>query len=173
MSTESLVRAAKHDDTAFYQLMQEHKQQLYRLAFAYLKNEQDALDAVQETTYRAYKQLPRLREPQYFHTWLIRILLNYCHDQTKAKKRWKLIETFREEHSHPDDMQHERVHLELAIEQLGPKYKQVIILKYFEDMTIAEIARVIGRPEGTVKTRLHQALSQLRKLLEKDGDFHV
>jgi RNA polymerase sigma-70 factor (ECF subfamily) len=49
----------------------------------------------------------------------------------------------------------------------------VIILKYFEDMTIAEIARVIGRPEGTVKTRLHQALSQLRKLLEKDGDFHV
>ncbi|MFM1652213.1 sigma-70 family RNA polymerase sigma factor [Brevibacillus sp. B_LB10_24] len=139
-----------------------------------MKNEQDALDAVQETTFRAYKQLSRLREPQYFQTWLIRILLNYCHDQTKAKKRWKLIETVPEEHaSHSDDMRQERVHLGMALEQLGPKYKQVIILKYFEDMTIAEIARVIGRPEGTVKTRLHQALSQLRKLLEKDGDFHV
>ncbi|WP_409345744.1 sigma-70 family RNA polymerase sigma factor [Paenibacillus sp. MBLB4367] len=176
MSVEEWVKAAKeNDETAFFRLMELHREQAYRIAFAYLRNEQEALDAVQETTFRAYRQLAKLKEPQYFTTWLIRILLNYCHDQAKKRRRWhpfSRIESEQAVAARPIDRE-AKIDIDIAMNRLKPKYKQVVILKYFEDLTVAEVARVIGRPEGTVKTRLHQALSQLRVLLGKEEEHDV
>lgn len=86
MNNEGLVLAAKcGDDEAFYALIILHKDKMYRIAYTYMKNETEALEAVQEATCRAYVQLRKLREPSYFGSWLIRILMNYCVDELKRR----------------------------------------------------------------------------------------
>lgn len=83
-----LVREAQKGNTAaFSAIMNEHKEKLYRMAYSYFKNEQDALEAVQETAYRALKKIKQIKEPRYIGTWIVRILLNYCADEIKRKKR--------------------------------------------------------------------------------------
>lgn len=82
-----LKKAKKGDDGAFYELMQIHKIQLLKIALSYLRNEDDALEALQEVTFRAYQAVKKVKQPEYFSTWLIRIMLNYCHDQFKKKNR--------------------------------------------------------------------------------------
>ncbi|WEK54458.1 MAG: sigma-70 family RNA polymerase sigma factor [Candidatus Cohnella colombiensis] len=174
MSNEELIRAARQgDDEAFYSLMVHHREQLYRIAFSYLKNEADALEAIQEVTFRAYVQLGKLKEPSYFSSWLIRILLNYCADEIKKLARRK------EEHQHPrespvESQEHallERMQLEFAVDQLDPHYQTVIQLKYYHDLTITEIAKTLQKPEGTIKTWLHKALSGLRLHMKKGGEL--
>jgi RNA polymerase sigma-70 factor (TIGR02954 family) len=165
---ETLIEDAKRgNDDAFYQLMDGHKSRLYRIAYSYLKNEADALEAIQETTYRAYSQINKLRNNQYFGTWLVRILLNYCTNEYQRRKRFFPLETQKKEPSvkENDDM---RLTLEQAVSDLEPKYQQIIILKYFEDLTLTEVARVMNRPEGTVKTWLHKALQTLRLKIGKE-----
>ncbi|GAE47233.1 sigma factor [Mesobacillus boroniphilus] len=88
MELQELVhRAKKGDEAAFYDLMQLHKVRLYRIALSYLKNSEDAVEALQEVTYRAFRSIRRVKEPQYFTTWLTRILINYCNDELKKRKR--------------------------------------------------------------------------------------
>ncbi|MCM3080991.1 sigma factor [Brevibacillus invocatus] len=89
MNLEQLVlEAQKGDNHAFYQLMQMHKERLYRVAYAFLRNEQDALEAIQETTCRAYLKMSQLRQPAFFSAWLTRILIHCCIHEQKRQKRW-------------------------------------------------------------------------------------
>lgn len=175
-SREAVKAAIKGNDDAFYELMQEHKEKLYRIALSYLKNEHDALEAVQETTCRAYTKLHKLKEPDYFGTWLVRIMLNYCIDELKSRNRQTALFAETEMKTTAADefnAKVERIGLEAAIRQMDPKYQAVIHLKYFEDLTITEIAKTMEKPEGTVKTWLHKALTGLRVTMEKDGERHV
>lgn len=169
MADEQLVRSAqKGDEEAFFALMQINKAKLYRIAFAFLKHEEQALDAIQEVTCRVYSQLHRLREPKFFDTWLVRILLNYCATELKRQRRWHNEWQKQEPIVTPDN--DTRLGLEEALEQLPSNYKQVIVLKYFQDFTISEISRILETPEGTIKTWLHKALHKLRRNLEKGGE---
>jgi len=157
-----------------------HKSQLYRMAWTYLRQEQDALEAVQETVCRAYVGLKKLRNDELFTTWLVRILLNVCMDELKRRGRqspssepWQqdqprgktMCSTDRQDLTVED-----RLELEQALQRLDEPEKQVILLKYFEDMTITDIANVLGCPPGTIKTRLHRALVQLRDWLGKGSE---
>lgn len=88
MSTEEWARSAQQGDhEAFQRLLMGERERLYSIAYAYLHNESDALEAIQETTCGAYVKLGKLREPRYFRTWLIRILIRYCIDEQKRKRR--------------------------------------------------------------------------------------
>lgn len=172
MCDEDLIKAAQRgDDEAFYKLISAHKDKLYNVAYCYLKNEQDALEAIQEVTCRAYVTLNRLREPKYFTTWLTRIIINYCIDEQKRKNRVVFIHE--ESAAHCNNHHEDNLVLQSAIEELEPKYKKVIILKYFQDMTLAAIAKVMDCPEGTIKTWNYRALKQLRELLDKGGNGSV
>lgn len=165
-------RAKKGDDTAFYDLMQQHKVQLYRMALSYLKNENDAVEAVQEVTYRAYRSIKKLKQPAYFSTWLIRILLNYCHDEVKQRKRFVITD----ELSHYIGHTNESYSFEMldVLNRMDERYREVIVLKYFHDLKIKEISEVLQRPEGTVKTWLHKGLQLMREqLTEKGGARHA
>jgi RNA polymerase sigma-70 factor (ECF subfamily) len=169
VETTELVQAAKRgDDEAFYRLVCAHKEQLYRIALGYLKNEEDALEAVQEATCRAYIKLHKLRQPQFFGTWIIRILMNCCLDE--LKRRRPLTAIVHEPASVREDADPARVVIETALDKLEPKYRQVIILKYYEDWTIREIAEALGRPDSTVKTWLYKALKGLRRHLRTEGE---
>lgn len=169
MTTEERVAAAQNgDDEAFYELVCAEKERLYRIAYAYLKNEADALEALQEATCRAYLKLRKLKEARYFQTWLTRILIHYCIDEQKRKRRVLPL------YELPDTLAHDlalddKLRLELAIDRLPPNYRHIIILKYYEDMTLTDISKLLEKPEGTVKTWLHKALEELRLAYGRKG----
>lgn len=169
METNIVKKAIKGDSKAFYSVIEENKEQLYRIAYSYLKNKEDSLEAIQEMTYRAYKNIYKLRQPQFIKTWLIRILINYCVDEQKRRK--KVLSLTSNVESSFDKDRAEELTIEAAVEKLKPKYKKVIVLKYFQDLTISEIASVMKCPEGTIKTRLNRGLSTLRDYLGKDGEY--
>lgn len=164
-------KAVKRDDKAFLQLMQVHKEALYRTALAFLKNEHDAIEAMQEVTFRAYQKIHTVKEPKYVKTWLIRIMMNYCQDQLKKKKRFISGEVLQEMGYDSTDS---NLEIEEAIASLSSKEQQLIFLKYFQNTKIKEIAKIENIPEGTVKSRLHKALKSLRNFLTEKGDVdHV
>ncbi|MBC8060127.1 MAG: RNA polymerase sigma factor [Clostridiaceae bacterium] len=99
-------------------------------------------------------------------------MINYCIDE--QKRRMKIVNI--EEHQPPNNKnsnEERNFTLEDDIDKLAPKYKEVIILKYIQDMSIIDISKVMSCPEGTVKTWHSRALKQLRDLLNKAGDFNV
>lgn len=172
MDISHLLKAArKGDDDAFFQIMSVHKASLYRVAYAFLKNEGDALEAIQEVTYRAYKNIKKIREPKYFSTWITRIMINYCNDELKRKKRYvSNVEAFEKGIIFPYDR---HLEVEYAIQKLEPELQEIVVLKYFRDLTIEQITEQLQRPEGTIKTWLHKALKSLRKELGNGGETHV
>lgn len=169
MNIDSVKKAVDGDDEAFYCLVSGYKEQLYRIAFSYLKSQEDALEAIQETTFRAYKNLYKLKNPQYFKTWLIRILINYCINE--IKRREKVVGITKPINHRVEDDKTDRLTVESAVQKLKDKHREVILLKYFEDLTISEIANVMDHPEGTIKTWLNRGLASLRLLLNKEGEF--
>jgi RNA polymerase sigma-70 factor (TIGR02954 family) len=178
LDIHNLVQEAmKGKQDAFYELMQLQKIKLYKIAFSFLKNEEDSLEAIQEVTYRAYSRIKKLKQPQYFSTWLIRIMLNYCSDELKKKNRMSVQEIDLENSAllHQDGPQARIEHMEMEalLKQIDPKYQVVIQMKYIHDLTISDIATAMDRPEGTIKTWLNKALKSLRILVEKEGGFHA
>ncbi|QHS24600.1 sigma-70 family RNA polymerase sigma factor [Virgibacillus sp. MSP4-1] len=152
--------------------MTRYKTDLYKTALAYFKNENDAIEAVQEVTFRAYRKIKTLKEPAYFKTWIIRIMINYCNDQLRKKKRFTSkpveMETIQTNDSHI------KMELEDAMQLLDDRSRELLMLKYFHELKIKEIAQVLNRPEGTIKTWLNKALQSLKQVLdEKEGNADV
>jgi RNA polymerase sigma-70 factor (TIGR02954 family) len=170
---KKLVKAAiKGNDEAFLELIQLYKIELYKTALSFFRNEEEALEAIQEVTYRAYKSIQSVREASYFKTWLIRIMINYCNDQLKKKKRVVVGDELLNQQGMTES--HEEMELRDAMLGLDDRSREILTLKYFHDMKISEIAATMECPEGTVKTWLNKALKALReKLEERGGDFHV
>ncbi|WP_252504781.1 RNA polymerase sigma factor [Sporosarcina sp. Marseille-Q4943] len=164
-------KAIGGDDEAFLALMQLHREALLRTAIAFLKNEADGLEALQEVTYRAYKKVHTVREPAYVKTWLIRIMMNYCQDQLKRGKRYVMTGEVDETIGKKDEY---RLELAEALATLKPDEQQLIYLKYVQGVKIKEIAELSSIPEGTVKSRLHNILRSLRSHFgDKGGMDHV
>lgn len=163
-----VMRAVEGDDAAFTELMDRHKIQLYKMAYLYLRNEDDAVEALQEVTFRAYRALKKIKNPDFFSTWLIRILLNYCMDVQKSKKR--MIVDIEKMEQAAVYQNHESIEIEQAMKEMETKQRELLELKYFHELKITEIAELWQCPEGTVKTRLYKALKILKSKLEAKGD---
>ncbi|MBO8172125.1 MAG: sigma-70 family RNA polymerase sigma factor [Bacillaceae bacterium] len=170
MNEEMLViRAKKGDEQAFYSFVHARREQLYRIAYAYFKNEQDALDAIQEVTFRAYRNIRRVKQPEYAGTWLVRIMINYCNNELRKRKHVTPLSDITN-NDHPRNQgDFEIIEIQQAVDQLDEQVKQVIILKYFQDFKIKEIAQVLDHPEGTIKTWLNKGLQFLRRELGEKG----
>ncbi|MBH0158173.1 sigma-70 family RNA polymerase sigma factor [Fictibacillus sp. 5RED26] len=173
METEQLVKEAiKGNDEAFLKLIQTYKVDLYKTALSFLRNEEEALEAIQEVTYRAYKNIKKLKNEFYFKTWLIRIMINYCNDQLKLKKRVVVNDEMLNSLGVSEN--HTQLELKDAMLDLDDRSREILTLKYFNDVKIKDIAIMMQCPEGTVKTWLNKALRALReKLDEKGGNLHV
>lgn len=165
------AKAIAGDDEAFLELMQLHKESLLRTALAFLRNESDAVEALQEVTYRAYKKIQTVKEPNYVKTWLIRIMMNYCQDQLKLRKRYTTQET-KVELAGQEDTSY--LEMREALATLSTEEQQLIYLKYFQEIKIKDIAELENIPEGTVKSRLHKTLRTLRAYFnDKGGSDYV
>ncbi|MBP2242461.1 RNA polymerase sigma-70 factor (ECF subfamily) [Cytobacillus eiseniae] len=172
MDVEKLIKKAKKgDDASFYELMQLHKERLLRIAISYLRNEGEALEALQEVTVRAYCSIKKVKHATYFSTWLIRIMINYCHDQSRKRKRNadssvidQLVETVDYNRS---------LEIEEALQRIDSRCREVIILKYYHDLKIKDIAEILESPESTIKTWLYKGLQALRDQLDERGGLHA
>ncbi|MCM3629607.1 sigma-70 family RNA polymerase sigma factor [Paenibacillus glycanilyticus] len=154
-------------------LFRHYEEDLYRVAYVHLGNEEDALDVIQETAYRSFKSLKKLKEPAYFKTWLTKIAISCSIDMLRKRKRevqWKpeylesITITDQEDFSLSFTLKE-------LIEALEPEEKSVIILRFYYDLTIREVAEILNIPLGTGKTLLYRALKKLRKRVEEDGDY--
>lgn len=138
---------------------------LYRTALLYLGSESPALDAVGETVYRGLKSLNTLRQPDYFETWMTRILINECKKELRRRKREQPLDTLPETAAEAFDA----LPLKEAVRRLPGELKEVIILRFFSGFTQAETAQSLDIPQGTVVTRQRRALALLKlELTEED-----
>ncbi|RDW17092.1 RNA polymerase subunit sigma-70 [Oceanobacillus chungangensis] len=148
--------------------MQAYKVDLYKTAIAYLRNQDDAIEALQEVTYRAYKNIRMVKEATYIKTWLIRIMINYCNDQLKRNKQIVINDEIIVTHGIFEN--YTEMELRDAMQDLDERSREILMMKYFHDLKIKEIALVLECPEGTVKTWLNKALKELRKRIDGSGE---
>jgi RNA polymerase sigma-70 factor (ECF subfamily) len=174
----SLVeRAQTGDEDAFTLLISQRQSQLYRLAWSILRNDADALDAAQETCINAWRELPRLRDPDRFDAWLTRSLVNRCRDRLRGRKRVSV----REIRVDPDASSGAAVSdggvgdefvdadaIRRAFSHLDPIDRSYLALHHAEGRSLAEIAAILGAPEGTIKWRLAKARAALEKHLARE-----
>ncbi|TKC15283.1 sigma-70 family RNA polymerase sigma factor [Robertmurraya kyonggiensis] len=166
-----LIKKAKSGDAdAFEELLMLYSDQLYRTAFLYVGNREDALDIVQETSYKAFIAIKTLKKNKYFSTWLTKILINSAYDFLKKKKRDMPYENMEQFISTKEIYNVEQIDLFRAIENLKETHRDAIILFYFHDLQIKEIANIMNIPENTVKTYLHRGKEQLKTNL-KGGEY--
>ena len=165
--TEKLVKKAVRGSTEAYgTLVGQYQEYLYKTAFLYTGNEADALDAVQECILKGFRAISTLKSPEYFRTWLTRILINAARDQMRRAAKTVPYEELWERPAQ-EVPREEYFDLHDAVRALPEKYRAVIILKYFNDLKIEEIAKLLEIPRGTVSVYLARARGMLRARLEE------
>ena len=168
-----LVEAARGGDhEAFEVLAASAGDRLYAVARLILRAPDLAEDAVQEALGRAWQQLPSLRDPDRFDAWLYRLVVNACADQGRQHRRWSVqVRSLPLEVSVADDTGAvaDREQLERGFERLRPEQRAVVVLHYYSGFSAAEIARMLGIPEGTARSRLHYATEAMRAALQADA----
>lgn len=150
----------------FARRVQAIRERLYRAAYLYLGSEADALEAVDEAVYQALRNLKKLRQSEYFETWLTRILINECHKELRRRKRFAPEEAMTDAAA-PEELDH--LPLKEAIARLPEELRSVIILRYFAGFTQAETAQSLDIPQGTAATRQRRALELLRLELGEEA----
>ena len=159
------------DMESFNMLVQQRREHIYKIAYSYVNNVDDALDIVQDVIYKALTSIDTLKNPQYFNTWLTRITINCSINHLRKSKKIVYMEESNIKDIGTDSADREEImDLKRELQKLDVKYKTVIILKYFEDMTLNEISQVLDLPINTVKTQLYRALEKL-KINLKEADL--
>ena len=152
------------DQKNFAARLEPLRMRLYKTALLYLDNESQAVDAVDEAVYKGLRSCRSLRQPEYFETWLTRILINVCYDQLRRQKRFVPLEELSETAVEDFDA----LPLKEALRRLPKELRDVVILRFFADCTLAETADILGIPPGTAATRQRKALQLLRLELREE-----
>ena len=149
------------------QTLLENYGRYYRLAYQYVKNENDALDMVQESAYKAYRDCKKVREPEYLSTWIYRIVINTCLDYLKKISKEVPLESIEEPSYEEERYQKlEKTELMPVLEILKESEREIVVLRFFEELKLEEISRVTGENVNTVKAKLYRALKKLKLEIE-------
>lgn len=151
-------RAVRRKPGAFETLMEQEKEYLYKMAFLYCREEQMALDTVAETVAKAYVGIGKLKKPEYFRTWLTRILIN---EALRAKEKsgtwlpWEEAVLQKENSMAPirEYSREEIMDLRDALQRLPEDFRELVLMKYFYEFSVKEISEMTGSSEGAVRTR--------------------
>ena len=146
-------------------ILTDNYEKYYRLAYSYMRNEDDALDVVQESAYRAIRDCRKVRNKDYLSTWIYRIVVNTALDMLRRKKKENITEELPEI---PVEDQYQDLELRTVLNQLDDKSRTIILLRYFEDLKLEDIADIVGDNLNTVKARLYRSLKKLRLNLEAE-----
>lgn len=171
---EKLASKAIHGNAKAYgQLIEEYKEYLYRTAWLSVKDQEKALDIVGDCILNGFRSIHTLKNPAYFKTWLTRILLNAIQDYYQKNPITEDVDRLQMMATESTVSAEEKMDLHRAIDRLEERYKTVIILRYFDEMKISEIAFVMDIPEGSVKAYLFRAKQDLRRLLKEEDLYEV
>lgn len=149
----------------------ENQTRFYRLAYSYLKNREEALDAVQSAVCRALEKQDSLQEPDAMRTWFYRILVNICTDMLRRRKLVTLIPPEALDAGSYEDPLPSDGTLAERVNALPPEIQTIIKLRFYEELSLKEISAVTGCPLSTVKTRLYAGLKKLRVSLESEEEI--
>lgn len=156
-----LAGSAEDRERAFTRLLYGSLDRSYRLAAVILGEQEEAEDATHDAAVRAWQRMGTLRDPEKFEPWFQRILINVCRTRLRTRRRPPALMLAP---TQTDSMEESLEHAALkeALATLTFEHRTVIALRYLEDLTIEQIANRVGVRSGTVKSRLHYALKQLR-----------
>ena len=176
MDSRWLEQCREGDSLAIERLVHTYQQGVYRLAISILDDADDADDATQEVFVAALRALDSFRGDSSIKTWLFRIAVNVCRSrlqraQSRGRLRQVLQSLFLQNQAHPesDAMQRESDSaLWRAVHALDDKHRIPVILRYYHEMSVAEIAETLGVPVGTIHSRLNHARERLRTMLKED-----
>lgn len=180
-SEVGLIRRAKSGDhEAFGQLIELHAVRAYRIAYAILQNQGESEDAVQEAFVTAYKSIKKLEKEEAFGAWLARIVTTRVYDLIRGKQRGQKavesetaalkMEITRSAANPANGRADLSLDLQQAIEKLPELHRLAIMLRYTEDASTDQIARVLNRPAGTVRRVLSESYHLLRLYLEENNE---
>lgn len=153
------------DIKKFQKLMQKREDKLYKIAYSYMKNNEDVLDCVQDSIVKALENFDKLKNTEYFDTWLVRILINTCKDSLRKRHyTFSFDENIKSSYDEENDL--EVIDLINSLKKLSDEERELIYLRYFENKKIADISEDIDIKQGTVKSRLSRILGKLKISLE-------
>ena len=147
------------------QYIEDNKEKHYRMAYSYVQNQEDALDVIQDTIIKALRNQSTLKNKEYLGTWFCRILINTCKDHLKRQSKCISLEEVdlgAEAASDKDQV----MDMEEAMNQLSPNEKAIVLMRYYEDLELKEIASVTQQNLSTVKSTLYRTIKKLKDLLE-------
>lgn len=154
-----------NQDTPLVSFIQENQEKLYRIAYAHVKNQDDALDLVHTSIVKALQKQHTLRNQECVRTWFYRILVNECMTYFRKKSRLIYLADLGDQLLNTPAQTHgQDAYLDLysAIDQLPSQLKTIIILRYFEDLKLSTIAEITSTNLSTTKSRLYKALELLK-----------
>lgn len=166
-----VIHAKKGDRDAFIRLVKHVENPLHNTAKSILKKDEDVADALQETILLAYKSLHNLREPSFFKTWIFRILINECKKILANRSRNVSMADIPAALSFSHE--YEDVDLKEAVDRLEEQQRIVVVLYYFEDMPVRQVAETLEISESAVKMRLNRARNTLLDKLKPFGEGKI
>ena len=173
MRTGLVERARDGDDVAFTALVDLDGDQCYAIAYRILRDVERAQDAVQQAFLLAWRELPRLRDPERFTPWFHRLLVNACYEEHRRHRRWtsriRALPVDGLVSADPTVSVDDRDALDRAFLRLTPQHRAVFVLHHHAGLALADIADIVGVPVGTVKSRLHHAIRSLRAAIVADS----
>ena len=146
--------------------IEDNKEKHYRIAYSYVKNQEDALDIVQDTIVKALKYEHSLKNKEYMGTWFCRILINNCKTYLNQKNKVIYIEEI-EDLAIPSSNQDQIIEIKQAIEKLNMPEKEIVLLRFYQGLELKEVAEVTTKNLSTVKSTLYRAIKKLKQLLEE------
>ena len=171
---EALIHAAaRGDPDAFAALAAPRLDRLYATATLILHDRNRAEDAVQDALVRAWRDLPRLRDPQRIDAWFRRLLVNACRDESRRGRRHESNIRLMPDHDRPSAdasaAAADRDAIDRGLRRLSVDHRAVIVHQYYLGLSMPELADALDIPVGTAKSRLHHARSALRAAIDPDG----
>lgn len=169
-------RARRGDRDAYAELAAASSDRLYAVALRVLRDPEAASDALQGALVRIWRDLPTLRDPDTYEGWSYRVVINVCHDTRRRARRSIPSIDLGDIDAPITDSQSAiamRDELERAFASLSVDQRAVLVLRYYRDLTVAEIATALDISAGTVKSRLHGARNAMRAAIEADSRLQV
>jgi len=160
--TTAVKRARNGDKEAFILLCRQIEPEMYGMARSILGRDEECADAMQEATLKAYQSIQGLRHPEFFKTWMLRILINECRKlQRKRTNVVEVVDVVNTLECRSSSAEYEKIELREAVERLDSSLQNVISLHYFQDMPVRQIADLLNISETAVKSRLYRARKSL------------
>lgn len=162
-----IEKAKKGCNDSFGKLIKSRGDKLYKVAMCYVKNEHVALEVVSEATFKAYINIKKVRDIKYFDTWLIRIVINEAIGTLRKNKKIVYLQEYNKDIAvDSQETIGEKIDLYRALDKLKKDDKEILILKYFADLTFGDIAKIMKKSENTIKTKHYRALDKVKNILQ-------